>query len=215
MGNFNRSNRRSGGGSDRRFGGNRRDGGRDGGRPTMHRTTCGDCGESCEVPFKPTGDKPVYCSDCFGSQGGGNRDGGGNRGGRSGGFDRRNKNDRHRNIDREMYDVVCSKCGNDCQVPFKPQNDKPLFCNDCFGESKGSRKSGGGCSDVAEQIKILNNKIDKLTEMLSPKSSKKKEDKKEDEKKPTAVKKVAKKTEKKKVKKTITAKKEKATKKKK
>ncbi|MBR9699859.1 hypothetical protein GOV09_05360 [Candidatus Woesearchaeota archaeon] len=26
---------------------------------------CASCGGKCEVPFKPTGNKPVYCSDCF------------------------------------------------------------------------------------------------------------------------------------------------------
>ncbi len=31
----------------------------------MHEVTCDKCGKNCKVPFKPTGDKPVYCSDCF------------------------------------------------------------------------------------------------------------------------------------------------------
>ncbi len=31
----------------------------------LHRAVCERCGESCEVPFKPTGSKPVYCRDCF------------------------------------------------------------------------------------------------------------------------------------------------------
>ena len=31
----------------------------------MHQATCSGCGSKCEVPFRPTGDKPVYCSDCF------------------------------------------------------------------------------------------------------------------------------------------------------
>ncbi len=31
----------------------------------MHSATCDKCGARCEVPFKPSGDKPVYCSDCF------------------------------------------------------------------------------------------------------------------------------------------------------
>ncbi len=31
----------------------------------MHRATCGECGKACEVPFKPTGEKPVFCNDCF------------------------------------------------------------------------------------------------------------------------------------------------------
>ena len=35
----------------------------------MHRATCADCGKSCEVPFRPSNDKPVYCSQCFGKGG--------------------------------------------------------------------------------------------------------------------------------------------------
>lgn len=31
----------------------------------MHKTTCADCKCDCEVPFKPSGDRPVYCKDCF------------------------------------------------------------------------------------------------------------------------------------------------------
>jgi CxxC-x17-CxxC domain-containing protein len=27
----------------------------------MHTTTCGDCGNECQVPFKPKEDRPVYC----------------------------------------------------------------------------------------------------------------------------------------------------------
>jgi CxxC-x17-CxxC domain-containing protein len=32
---------------------------------TMHKTTCSDCGEECEVPFKPTEGRPVYCRSCY------------------------------------------------------------------------------------------------------------------------------------------------------
>lgn len=31
----------------------------------MHAVTCDECGCETEVPFKPTGDKPVYCRTCF------------------------------------------------------------------------------------------------------------------------------------------------------
>ena len=31
----------------------------------MHRVTCDKCGQECEVPFRPTSGKPVFCSDCF------------------------------------------------------------------------------------------------------------------------------------------------------
>jgi CxxC-x17-CxxC domain-containing protein len=40
----------------------------------MHKATCSDCGKTCEVPFKPTGEKPVFCSDCFSSKREGGRD---------------------------------------------------------------------------------------------------------------------------------------------
>jgi CxxC-x17-CxxC domain-containing protein len=40
---------------------------------TMTQVTCSSCGRAAEVPFVPSGDRPVYCSDCFSQQGGGTR----------------------------------------------------------------------------------------------------------------------------------------------
>ena len=31
----------------------------------MHKAVCNDCKKECEVPFKPTEGKPVYCKECF------------------------------------------------------------------------------------------------------------------------------------------------------
>jgi CxxC-x17-CxxC domain-containing protein len=56
-----------GGGGGRSFGGGTRE---------MHPATCSGCGRECQVPFRPTGEKPVYCSDCFQSQRGGGGGGG-------------------------------------------------------------------------------------------------------------------------------------------
>jgi CxxC-x17-CxxC domain-containing protein len=36
-----------------------------GGPREMHKATCADCGKECEVPFKPTEGRPVYCRDCY------------------------------------------------------------------------------------------------------------------------------------------------------
>ena len=44
----------------------------DRGPATMYRATCAECGKDCEVPFRPSGEKPVYCSECFENK----RDGG-------------------------------------------------------------------------------------------------------------------------------------------
>ena len=41
-------------------------GGGYGGSPReMHKATCAECQKECEVPFKPSGDRPVYCKECF------------------------------------------------------------------------------------------------------------------------------------------------------
>jgi len=55
---FNRGGRSSGGGGS---GGFRRDFG----PREMHKATCSECGQECEVPFKPTEGKPVFCKECY------------------------------------------------------------------------------------------------------------------------------------------------------
>ena len=164
-------------------------------RKEMFRTTCSDCGDNCEVPFKPTGSKPVLCSSCFGKQGGGrssgrdNRSGGG-RGGRFGGRDDRSGGRDNRSGDREMHQVVCDKCGDNCEVPFRPTAGKPIYCNDCFGKAndRGDRRGGdrrgdggrgndsfrdkrggGGDNDkMAKELSSMNSKLDRLITLLDP-----------------------------------------------
>lgn len=96
MGNFQKGGRGGGfrGGSDGRSfqkkgWGNDKGGSRD--TQTMHKAVCDECHKSCEVPFRPSGDKPIFCNDCFSSK----RDGGNDRGGRKDfGAPRREYNDR-------------------------------------------------------------------------------------------------------------------------
>ena len=33
---------------------------------------------------------------------------------------------------REYFAVLCSECGNQAQVPFRPRMDRPVYCSDCF-----------------------------------------------------------------------------------
>ncbi len=40
-----------------------RDGGR--GPREMFDAVCAACGVTCQVPFQPKTDRPIYCSDCF------------------------------------------------------------------------------------------------------------------------------------------------------
>jgi CxxC-x17-CxxC domain-containing protein len=32
---------------------------------TLYKVKCSDCGKETEVPFKPSGDRPVYCRECY------------------------------------------------------------------------------------------------------------------------------------------------------
>jgi CxxC-x17-CxxC domain-containing protein len=94
---FDRGNR-SGGGN-RSFGRPRFNNDRD--RQEMFSATCANCGKQCEVPFRPTGNKPVLCRDCFRA----NRDSDSRRSDNRGSFDRPsfNNDNRDRSNDRPNY----------------------------------------------------------------------------------------------------------------
>ncbi|MEI6732186.1 MAG: CxxC-x17-CxxC domain-containing protein [archaeon] len=64
-----------------------------------------------------------------GSRGGGRSFGGGRGGGGGGGF-------RRDFGPREMHKAVCSDCKQDCEVPFKPTEGKPVYCKECYSKHK-------------------------------------------------------------------------------
>ncbi|HLE06960.1 MAG TPA: CxxC-x17-CxxC domain-containing protein [Candidatus Nanoarchaeia archaeon] len=37
----------------------------------------------------------------------------------------------------KTYAVICSECGEWCDVKFKPKPDSPVCCKDCYKEKKG------------------------------------------------------------------------------
>lgn len=133
MGNFNRPFNRD----SRSGGGNFRSRDRE-----MFRTTCSNCGKECEVPFKPTGSKPVFCSDCFEKNGGESRRSNDRdyAAPRRSNFERPQYNE-NRNYDRPQY--------NDRpQENPRPQNDRP---------------------QQNDQFASLNAKLDRIITLLTPK----------------------------------------------
>ncbi len=70
---------------------------------------------------------PKRCPSCRQAK----RAGGGGYGGGGGGYGGGGS--------RQMYDAVCADCGNACQVPFQPTQDRPVYCSDCFSKHKPSR----------------------------------------------------------------------------
>ncbi len=95
MGNFDRGGNKGGGFNKGGFGGKpsfqkKSWGGNDSDRaPMLFKATCAECGKGCEVPFRPTSGKPVFCNDCFNGQ----RDNNDSRGGRPSFNDRGPKRD--------------------------------------------------------------------------------------------------------------------------
>jgi CxxC-x17-CxxC domain-containing protein len=88
-----------------------------------------------------------------------------------------------------MHKATCAGCGNPCEVPFRPFDNRLVYCNTCFQGKKGNQdnrgynkfpqkdradsrnfpKTGfrndsgvGGGLGLKDQLEILNSKIDRL-----------------------------------------------------
>jgi len=101
-----------------------------------------------------------------------------------------------------LHDAVCDKCGKNCQVPFRPSGDRPIFCSECFerkdgggdrnrfnrNDSRGGRNSDNrganrppqqsnmadqAISRLVEKIATLNTRLDTIIDLLSSTRQKK------------------------------------------
>ena len=92
--------------------------------------TCRECGvefifTASEQEFyaeKGFANEPGRCPQCRAAR---------KQGRNSGGFGSRNARP-----NREMFTVVCAACGCETQVPFRPSEDRPVYCRDCFNKNK-------------------------------------------------------------------------------
>ena len=88
--------------------------------------------------------------------------------------------------DREMHSAVCSNCGKSCEVPFEPTGSKPVYCFDCFKKMGGGRDSnrfqdrgprrGEPRPQSNEQLDSINQKLDKILELLTVSPAKEKKE---------------------------------------
>jgi len=213
MGHFNKGKNfgdRSSGrdrGGDRRFNNNRGGsrnygGGRDGGRPQMHKVTCDECGNHCEVPFQPTNGKPIYCSDCFQTKDGNNnsRD---SRGRENREYRRRDSQPRFN--DKKSYQEDSHKKTENYKEQFEQLNSKldrilkilAPYINKEFQESETQKARK---AKKVEKKQVDTSAVKEiLSEALTKKTSPKKKSTKKPTKKTTKKKSPAKKTTKKKI----------------
>lgn len=124
-------------------------------RPQMHSATCSKCGKSCMVPFRPTGNRPIFCNECFKTEGASLP---------------RRTDDRgpQMNTDRQMFDAICDKCGSRCQIPFQPRPGKQVFCSHCFEQKERGTVSTQERPRTNDEFTSLNAKLDKILELLNP-----------------------------------------------
>jgi CxxC-x17-CxxC domain-containing protein len=82
--------------------------------------TCKDCGtdflfSASEQEFyaeKGFQNEPQRCSSCRKA--------------------RKQRTNNYNSGQRQMFSAICSSCGVETQVPFKPNGTKPVYCRDCF-----------------------------------------------------------------------------------
>jgi CxxC-x17-CxxC domain-containing protein len=50
---------------------------------------------------------------------------------------RRDRGDRENSFrDRSFTKAICAECKTECEVPFRPTGDRPVYCKDCFAKHK-------------------------------------------------------------------------------
>ena len=38
--------------------------------------------------------------------------------------------------EREQHIAICADCGAEAKIPFKPREDRPVFCSECFAKQR-------------------------------------------------------------------------------
>jgi CxxC-x17-CxxC domain-containing protein len=146
----------------------------------LYKAVCSECGKSCEVPFRPSGDKPVFCSDCFNKK----RDPSDTRGGK------RDFNDRHapRQDSRQEYSRPA-----DPRAPYKPapvnnddtkralseismKLDRLISAMEKMAQPMSAPKSAPVVVPVSKKVEIKKSPVVKTTpkKVVAPKTAKKK-----------------------------------------
>ncbi|MFH0927907.1 MAG: CxxC-x17-CxxC domain-containing protein [bacterium] len=81
-----------------------------------------------------------------------------------------------------MHSAVCTQCGAACEVPFRPNGKKPIFCSNCFkrdafpkqksfgGDSPAPAFKDQGSDRISEQLRAINEKLDTLLDVLTGES---------------------------------------------
>jgi len=109
--------------------------------PEMFSATCTDCNKRCDVPFKPSSDKPVYCSACFGMKKSANES--------RGQDNNRGREDRGSHNERTDF--------------TRPQREQR---SPSYDNTRG--RSDDGIADLKKQITGLELKLNRILDLINP-----------------------------------------------
>lgn len=84
------------------------------------------------------------------------------------------------NFNVRMFTTTCAECGKSCEVPFKPNGSRPVYCKECFSKQGGShdgshgrnsfrdaptrdpQAGNGPLNDIKTALSMINIKLDKV-----------------------------------------------------
>ncbi len=82
----------------------------------------------------------------------------------------------------QLFSATCAQCRKVCEVPFRPNGEKPVFCRDCFGGKKDSgrdfaptprsapsyapKSTDTNIDDLKRQVEGMNKKLDTVLQLI-------------------------------------------------
>lgn len=103
-----------------------------------------------------------------------------------GGFQNRNKFGGKNNFEgpKAMYTATCAKCGKTCEVPFRPNGAKPVYCNDCFVRDDSAPRrdfaprpqfqhqapaprNDQAFNDLKSELRLVNSNLERLISLMT------------------------------------------------
>jgi CxxC-x17-CxxC domain-containing protein len=97
---------------------------------------------------------------------------------------------------REMFKADCASCGNSCEVPFRPNGSRPVFCNNCFSKNGGGNdrpqrrefsprpsfqshsqsapqapRDDQAFKDLKAELRVVNQNLERLISIMTPSAS--------------------------------------------
>ncbi len=77
-----------------------------------------------------------------------------------------------RSFEKRLFTVTCAKCGGPAEVPFRPRENKPVYCSDCFRKNGNYDAPSTGsfgprtAAPSKSELDLINQKLDKIMEAL-------------------------------------------------